>query len=124
MDKENLNAKESIEKTTVAPPPRIDKTLRWLDESRNSWKQKTQASKAKLKTTTLALKRAREDRDKHTEKFTKELRNNRERLRQKDIEIVILKQQLEQAHKELEDLKKKKSLHAQASHDTTPIGPA
>jgi len=46
MDKEHLNAKESVEKTSVAPPPRIDKTLQWLDESRNSWKQKTQASKA------------------------------------------------------------------------------
>ena len=108
MYKEPLNAKESVEKTTVAPPPRIDKTLQWLDESRNSWKHKTQASKAKLKTTTLALKRAREDRDKYTEKLKKERLNTRERLRQKNIEIVKLKQQLEQAHKDAEALKKKK----------------
>jgi hypothetical protein len=108
MDKEHLNAKESVEKTSVAPPPRIDKTLQWLDESRNSWKQKTQVSKARLKTTTLALKRAREDRDKHTEKFKKERRNDRARLRQKDVEIAVLKQQLEQAHEEVEALKKKK----------------
>ena len=108
MDREHLNAEASVEKTKVAPPARIDKTLQWLDESRNSWKQKTQASKAKLKTTTLALKRAREDRDKHAEKFMKARHNDRERLRQKNIEIAILKQQLEQVHKEVEDLKKKK----------------
>ena len=108
MDRKRLNAEASVEKTLISPPPRVDKTLQWFDKSRNSWKQKTQVSKAKLKTTTLALKRSRDDRDKYAEKFNKERRNTRERLHQKDIEISILKQQLEQAHKEVEVLKKKK----------------
>ncbi len=108
MDIEHMDAKVSDEYPQVKPPARIDKTLRWLEESRSSWKQKTQASKAKLKTTTLALKRAGEDRDKYTEKLKKERLNTRERLHQKDIEIAILKQQLEHAHKEVEVLKKKK----------------
>ena len=107
MDGEHLNDKASVEKTKVTPPARVDKTLSWLDESRNSWKQKTLVSKAMLKKTTLALKRAREDRDKHAEKFKKERLNIRERLHQKDIEIAKLKQQLEQADKEVEALKKK-----------------
>jgi arginine utilization protein RocB len=107
MDKEKLIVKAPVEKIKVETPVRIDKTLQWLDESRNAWKQKTQESKAKLKTTTLALKRAREDRDKHEEKFKKERCNIRKKLHQKDIEIATLKQQLEQAHKEVEDLKKK-----------------
>ena len=33
MDREHLNAEASVEKTKVAPPARIDKTLQWLDES-------------------------------------------------------------------------------------------
>jgi hypothetical protein len=107
MNRKHLKARASVEKTKISPPPRIDKTLRWLGESRDSWKEKTQVSKAKLKTTALALKRSREDRDKLTEKFKKERRNNRERLCQKDIEISKLKQQLEQVHKEVEVLKKK-----------------
>jgi len=69
---------------------------------------KNPSKQSRLKTTTLALKRAREDRDKHTEKFKKERRNDRARLRQKDVEIAVLKQQLEQAHEEVEALKKKK----------------
>jgi len=108
MDKKHLNAKVSAEYTKVTPPARIDKTLLWLEESRSSWKQKTQVSKAKLKTTKLALKRAGEDRDKYTDKLKKERLNTRERLHQKDVEIARLKKQLEHAHKEVEVLKKKK----------------
>jgi 5-bromo-4-chloroindolyl phosphate hydrolysis protein len=54
----------------------------------------------------------------------KERRSDRERLRQKDVEIAILKQQVEQAHKEIEGLKKKNWPHTQANQDNTPIGPA
>jgi hypothetical protein len=108
VNKEHLNAKESKANANVATPTRIDKTLHWLEESRGSWKQKTQATKVKLKTTTLALKRAREERDKWTEKVKIERHNTRKQLHQKDTEIALLKRQLEQAHQEVEDLKKNK----------------
>jgi chromosome segregation ATPase len=104
----HLNAKESSEKPPVVTPTRIDKTLQWLEESRGSWKQKTQTSKAKLKTTTLALKRAREDRDKYIEKLKKQSCSTRNQLSHKEREIAMLKKQLEQKNQEVENLKKKK----------------
>lgn len=107
MSREPINAKAPTARTTARTPKRIDKTLQWLEESRDSWKDKTQTSKAKLKVTTLALKRAREDRSKCVEELKKERRNNLEELYQKDIEITKLKQQLEQAYQEVEILKKK-----------------
>jgi hypothetical protein len=93
---------------TTALPVRTDKTLHWLAESRDSWKKKTQESKTKLKTTTLALNRAKEERDKRMAKLKKKQVETQKQLDQKDNEIVMLKRQLEQANKEVENLKKKK----------------
>lgn len=107
MKMKHRNAKSSQAEPPVLPE-RIDKTLQWLTKSRGSWKEKTQESKAKLKTTTLALKRAREERDKWTAQLREERVETQSKLSQKDNEIAILKKQLEQANHEVEKLKKKK----------------
>jgi hypothetical protein len=43
-------------------PPRIDKTIAWLIQSRDQWKDKCIAAKLQLKRQTLAAKRSREGR--------------------------------------------------------------
>jgi hypothetical protein len=124
VSKEHLNAKAPAAETLSSTAPRIDKTLHWLEKSRGSWKQKTQESKTKLKITTLALKRAKEGRDKRTEKLENFFCDTQKQLHQKDVEITLLQKQLERAHQEIEDLKKKKSHPTQANRGSTPIGTA
>jgi hypothetical protein len=103
MNRERLNDRESVEK-----PTRIDKTLQWLAISRDSWKEKTKESKTKLKIATLALKRAREHRDQFEAELEEKCRSNQKQLDQKDDEIAMLKNKLEQAIEEIDILKKKK----------------
>lgn len=92
---------------------RPDKTLQWIEESRDSWKEKTKATKDDLKKQKLAVKRARSSRDLLHEELSKEKTahyRTREELSQKDIEIAELKTQLEKATQRVEELKKKRSL--------------
>jgi len=92
---------------------RPDKTLQWLEESRDSWKEKTKATKDDLKTQKLAVKRARSGRDLLQEELSREKTahyRSREELDQKDIEIAELKTQLEKVTQQVEDLKKKRLL--------------
>ena len=92
---------------------RPDKTLQWIEESRDSWKEKTKATKDNLKKQKLAVKRARSGRDLLHEELSKEKTahyRTREELSQKDIEIAELKTQLEKATQRVEELKKKRSL--------------
>jgi predicted RNase H-like nuclease (RuvC/YqgF family) len=125
MDKRYLNPQAPAENIDVATlPTRVDKALQWLSESRDSWKDKTMTSKAKLKTTTLALKRSRERLDKCTTQLKREHCTARSELRQKDKEIEKLKVQLGQARQEVENLKKKNSLHTQRDQDGILIGVA
>lgn len=95
---------DSNDKDCTETPARLDKTLSWLKVSRDSWKEKTKESKAKLKIATLGIKRARESRD----EIEKELHNKQKQLDQKDVEIATLKKQLEQATQEVVTLKKKR----------------
>ena len=92
---------------------RPDKTLDWLEKSRDSWKEKTKSTKNDLKKQKLAVKRARNSRD----LLGKELSNEKtahyralEELNHKDMEIAELKSQLEKASQQIEELKKKKLL--------------
>lgn len=87
---------------------RIDKTVQWLAESRESWKEKTKASKAELKVTTLALKRARDDRALYSRQAKEERLKARQELKKKDAEIEELKKRLEYADQKIEQLKKKR----------------
>jgi len=92
---------------------RPDKTLQWLEESRDSWKEKTKTTKEDLKKQKLAVKRARSGRDLLHEELSKEKTDHyraREELVEKDIEIANLKTQLEQLTQQVESLKKKKLL--------------
>lgn len=95
-------------------PLRVDKALQWLEESRDSWKEKTKATKDDLKKQKLAVKRARGGRDLLHEQLSKEKTAHyraREELSQKDIEIAGLKAQLEKITQQVEELKKKRLPH-------------
>jgi hypothetical protein len=90
---------------------RPDKTLQWLEESRDSWKEKTKVTKDDLKKQRLAVKRAISGRDLLHEELSKEKTAHyraREELSQKDVEIAALKAQLEKATQQVEELKKKR----------------
>lgn len=95
---------DSSDKDFTKIPVRVDKTLSWLKDSRDAWREKTKETKKKLKIATLGVKRARDDRD----EIEKELHNKDELIEQKDIEIAKLKKQLEEASQEVEKLKKKR----------------
>lgn len=95
----------------IHPTSRPDKTLQWLEKSRDSWKEKTKETKDELKKKKLAVKRAREDRDQIDEELKQERRKSQEALTQKDIELENLRNQLAKANQQVEDLKKKRLLH-------------
>lgn len=93
---------------------RPDKTLQWLEESRDSWKEKTKMTKDDLKKQKLAVKRARNGRDLLDDELSREKTAHyraREELNQKDSEITELKTQLARATQQVEELKKKRLLH-------------
>jgi len=89
-------------------PHRVDKTLQWLEKSRNSWKEKTKETKEELKKKKLAVRRARENRDLLQEELWGERRKCQEALTKKDAEIAELKAQLAKVNQQVEDLKKKR----------------
>ncbi len=91
-------------------PIRVDKTLKWLEDSRDSWKEKTKETKDELKKQKLAVKRAREARDqlKQRESAREEAySNNQKQLAEKERENEQLKNQLKSAHQQIDELKKK-----------------
>ena len=104
----------SVQSTGNFFPARIDKTLEWLEESRDSWKKKARTAKDDLKKKKLAVKRARSGRDLIQEELSKEKTAHyraREQLSQKDAEIAELKAQLEKRTQEVEEFKKKRLRH-------------
>lgn len=62
---------------TFNTPKRTDKTIAWLMESRDQWKQKCLEVKTQLKRKILALKRAREGRSQLKSQLRSELERNR-----------------------------------------------
>lgn len=102
------SSSESLESQN--PPSRPDKTLLWLEKSRNSWREKAKSTKEELKKKTLAVKRARETRDRFYEELKQERCKNQEVLSQKEIELQELRDYLAKANQQIEDLKKKRSL--------------
>lgn len=66
-------AKTSESKTL---PLRPDKTIDWLNKSRNDWRDKTQNSKASLKVAKQAQKRARASREQWKEHYERIKKNN------------------------------------------------
>ena len=103
----HLFKKPPIEKEL---PKRIDKTLAWLTDSRNKWKDKCLETKLNLKRQVLATKRARESREEWKltstrlkQKLIENLKHTRDLQRQNDE----LKSQLKEQNKETIQLKKK-----------------
>ena len=88
-------------------PERVDKTLHWLEKSRDSWKDKTKKVKAELKKKNLAITRARQGRDQAQEKLSNERQHFQEQMNQKDREIALLTSQVEDFKRREEELKKK-----------------
>lgn len=80
---------------TFSLPPRTDKTIAWLMESRDQWKNKCLQAKLKLKRQTLALKRARSGR--LQQKVL--LRTLKERNRELELTIQIQQTQLSELKK-------------------------
>ena len=73
---------------------RPDKTIDWLNKSRDEWKEKTQSSKAALKVAKQAQKRARAGREewkRQSERLKVDHAKNKMELAQKDAEIARLK---------------------------------
>jgi chromosome segregation ATPase len=92
-------------------PLRPDKTIDWLNKSRDEWKNKTFSTKSELKVAKQAQKRARKSREEWKEQC-RQLEQDRERaLGERDEEIAILKAKLHELENENIDLKKKYSLH-------------
>jgi len=93
-------------------PKRIDKTLDWLEASRDVWKDKCLTAKLALKMKTLSIKRLRDSRDKwknQTKQFAitiQQIQNERENYIK---EIENLKRDLIKKSSEIENLKKKSS---------------
>jgi hypothetical protein len=79
------------------PSGRIDKTIEWLNQSRNSWKEKCLEAKLQLKRQNLATKRAREGRI--------ILKSELKKLQE---HITALEAKLENQEQHLHDIKKKR----------------
>lgn len=88
-------------------PARPDKTIDWLNKSRNVWKNKTQATKAELKVAKQAQKRARRSRQKWKEEYQQLERNQFAILAELSEEISNLKTKNQELEHENADLKKK-----------------
>lgn len=88
-------------------PARPDKTIDWLNKSRNDWKNKTQVTKAELKVAKQAQKRARRSRQKWKEEYQLIQRQQSAILAERSEEISNLKTKIQELEHENADLKKK-----------------
>lgn len=94
-------------------PKRIDKTLDWLADSRDKWKEKCTDTKLKLKRQTLALKRTRDSRNEwkvHNDALKQELFQSKDEIKSLNRHIDCLMSQLEELEDEISSIKKRISL--------------
>ena len=92
-------------------PARPDKTINWLNKSRNDWKSKSQATKAELKVAKQAQRRARQSRQEWKEECRLLERQQAAILAGTREEIENLKTKVQELEQENADLKKKHLLH-------------
>jgi hypothetical protein len=107
MEKHLFKKKLPIEKEL---PKRVDKTLAWLVDSRNKWKDKCLGTKLHLKRQVLATKRARESREEWkltSVRLEQELIKNMKQMRDLQRQIDELKSKLQE--KNIDNIKVKKS---------------
>ena len=90
MDSHNLNQSSKF------TSERIDKTIEWLNHSRDTWKEKCLEAKLQLKRQNLATKRAREGRT-----------ILKSELRKLQDHIAVLESKLDNQEKHLQEMKKK-----------------
>jgi chromosome segregation ATPase len=88
-------------------PVRLDKTIDWLNKSRDKWKDKTQMTKAQLKVAKQAQARARESRQEWRAKYEELEQQQSMLLEEKSKEIILLKTKVQELEHENGDLKKK-----------------
>lgn len=88
-------------------PSRPDKTIDWLNKSRNDWKGKTQATKAELKVAKQAQKRARQSREEWKDQYRELEKQQSMLLAEKSEEITSLKTKVQELEYENIGLKKK-----------------
>ena len=88
-------------------PARPDKTIDWLNKSRDDWKNKTQATKAELKVAKQAQRRARQSRQEWKEEYQQLERQLAAVMTEKDEENSNLKTKVQELERENEELKKK-----------------
>jgi predicted nucleic acid-binding Zn-ribbon protein len=88
-------------------PARPDKTIDWLNKSRDDWKSKSQATKAELKVAKQARRRAQQNRQEWKEACRQLEQQLATVVAEKDTENANLKTRVQELEKENEDLKKK-----------------
>ena len=88
-------------------PDRPDKTINWLNKSRNDWKDKTQTTKAELKVVKQAQKRARQSRQEWRAQCQELEKQQSMLVAEKSEEIINLKTKVQELEHENADLKKK-----------------
>ena len=89
------------------PPARPDKTIDWLNKSRNDWKGKAQATKTELKVAKQAQRRARQGRQEWKEEYRQLEQQLATVMAEKNEENATLKARVQELKQENEDLKKK-----------------
>lgn len=90
-------------------PARPDKTIDWLNKSRNDWKGKTQMTKAELKVAKQAQRRARQGRQEWKDECQRLQKEQTKLLEEKSEEITSLKTKVQELEHENADLKKSTS---------------
>lgn len=88
-------------------PARPDKTIDWLNKSRDDWKSKTQMTKAELKVAKQAQKRARQSRQEWKGEYQRLEKEQTKFLEEKSQEISSLKTKIQELEHENAGLKKK-----------------
>ena len=88
-------------------PARPDKTIDWLNKSRDDWKGKTQTTKAELKVAKQAQKRARQSRQEWKDECRQLEKQQSLLIAEKSEEILNLKTKVQELECENADLKKK-----------------
>jgi predicted nucleic acid-binding Zn-ribbon protein len=88
-------------------PARPDKTINWLNKSRDEWKGKTQTTKAELKVAKQAQKRARQSRQEWRAQYRQLEKQQAVLLEEKSEEIENLKTKVQELEHENAGLKKK-----------------
>ena len=88
-------------------PARPDKTINWLNKSRDDWKSKTQTTKAELKVAKQAQQRARQSRQEWKTQCQGLEKQQSILLAEKSEEIINLKTKVQELEHENADLKKK-----------------